>query len=80
MVHNFVVSWQHPNGTEIKSTSSRTGLGLVLSNLSKEDEGRYTCLVSVGMQGSEEQLSANASVEVILNGKDMIIHYDEYIF
>ena len=66
------MSWQNPTGTVIKSTTTSTYLDIQLQSLNKDDEGLYTCTATVRVQGSEEMLTANASMAVVINGKSEV--------
>lgn len=68
-VGDITVSLQNPTGTVIKSTTTSTYLDIQFQHLSKDDEGLYTCTATVRVQGSEEILTANASMSVVINGK-----------
>ena len=69
IVHDIALSWENPSGNVISSTTTRTNLDIAFQRLSQDDKGLYTCMTSVRIQGSEQPLTANASVEVVVNSK-----------
>ena len=74
-MQGILLQWLNPSGMTISSTTTRTNLDITFTHLSPEDEGSYTCIAAVSIQGSEQPLLANSSMEVILNGKGM---HDQY--
>ena len=72
VVRGILLRWLNPSGMTISSTTTRTNLDITFTHLSPEDEGEYTCIAAVTIQGSEQPLNANSSMEVVLNGNGNI--------
>ena len=73
-MRGILLQWLNPSGMTISSTTTRTNLDITFTHLSPEDEGSYTCITTVSIQGSEQPVLANFSMEVILNGKECMIN------
>ena len=72
IVREITLSWENPSGTVIRSTTTSTTLDITFQHLSQDDKGLYTCMASVRIHGSEQPLTANASMEVGVNSKPAI--------
>ena len=68
VVTGIHLSWKNPSGMTIRSTTTRTSLSITFSYLSEEDEGSYACVAAVSVEGFEQPVIVNSSIEIILNG------------
>lgn len=69
-VREIALSWQNPSSTVIRSTTTSTNLEVTFGHLTQANEGSYTCVASVSIQGFEQPLTANASIQVVMSGKN----------
>ena len=68
-VRDIALRWENPSGTVIRSTTTSTNLAITFQRLSEDDKGFYTCTTSVRIYGFEQPLTANASMEIVVNSK-----------